>query len=413
MASSTHPHNIKKQKNADISRHRHDENRWLQPPKHWSMWCFQPFSVSHCCHLTTYPAKDTYRWTSCSSQSWFHSWYDSFHLIQSWLKLQRWHFYMIPNDIEWWISVNPICDSYCNHSEWDNLIFQYIPMTERGSENCQCSTLIHTLVYWYLLLLKQRIWERQFLDMNQQSLWQRLPMIDIETHQECCLGTSMFTVSHGSIVLQTHAKIHELFSQVCQLKRFIWLHGTPHQRCQTELCPSHQSHLSMDPRSTNDQKAQFSCRSSSGLMPPPIDGCDGCGHLENTEPPATFRPVFGGTKATCILCAVGWQFLVGAVRPIWPRKPRSSFPWLWVMPYKTLKIHDSFLNHLKLVAKRGWDNIQNQSWSCSTKRFGIPRHSDHIFGMPLWTLRKLQVLEDFKVWLGFVFANQTKRDSKT
>lgn len=52
--SSTHPHNIKKQKNADISRHRHDENRWLQPPKHWSMWCFQPFSVSHCSQITTY-----------------------------------------------------------------------------------------------------------------------------------------------------------------------------------------------------------------------------------------------------------------------------------------------------------------------------------------------------------------------
>lgn len=96
--------------------------------------------------------------------SWFHSWYDSFHLIQSWLKLQRWHFYMIPNDIEWWISVNPYA-IYCNHSEWDNLIFQYIPMTERGSEIASVP-VFHTDPHSSILVFTLREWLTEATNMG-------------------------------------------------------------------------------------------------------------------------------------------------------------------------------------------------------------------------------------------------------
>lgn len=76
-------------------------------------------------------------------------------------------------------------------------------------------------------------------------------MIDLET-QECCLGTSMFTVSHGSIILEIHAKSMTWVLKCVNSKDLsgsTGLHITV-----TELCPSDQSHLSMDPRSTNDQR---------------------------------------------------------------------------------------------------------------------------------------------------------------
>ena len=184
--------------------------------------------------------------------------------------------------------------------------------------NCQCSTLIHTLVYWYLLLLKRRIWERQFLDMNQQSLWQCLPMIDIETHKECCLGTSMFTVSHGSIVLQTHAKSMSCFLKCVNSKDLSGSTGTPHQRCQTELCPSHQFFIiSMDPWSTNDQRlnlaavtAQVWCLHPSKVW--------WMGHLENTEHLLRFNQFLGGQKPPASCVQVGgssWSVRSGRFDP--------------------------------------------------------------------------------------------------
>lgn len=318
---------------------------------------------------------------------------------------------MIPNDIEWWISVNPYAIHIViilNGTIWYSNIFQWqrealkLPVFHTDPHS---SILVFTLTEATNMGATVP-WHESTITLTASPhdwYWNSSRMLLRDKH------VHSFSWIHRTA---NSCKIHELFSQVCQLKRFIWLHGTPHQRCQTELCPSHQSHLSMDPRSTNDQRLNLAAVAAQvWCLHPSMDAMDAAPGEHRTT--CYVSTSFWGDKSHLHLVCSGWQFLVGAVRPIWPRKPRSSFPWLWVMPYKTLKIHDSFLNHLKLVAKRGWDNIQNQSWSCSTKRFGIPRHSDHIFGMPLWTLRKLQVLEDFKVWLGFVFANQTKRDSKT
>lgn len=49
-------------------------------------------------------------------------------------------------------------------------------------------------------------------------------------------------------------------------------------------------------------KAQFSCRSSSGLMPPPIDGCDGCGTWRTPNHLLRFDQFLGGQKppASCV-----------------------------------------------------------------------------------------------------------------
>ena len=106
----------------------------------------------------------------------------------------------------------------------------------------------------------------------------------------------MFTVSHGSIVLQTHAKSMSCFLKCVNSKDLSGSTGLHISVCQTELCPSHQSHHLNGSTINKRSKAQFSCRNSSGLMPPPIDGWRWMGHLENTEPPNASCVQVGGSS---------------------------------------------------------------------------------------------------------------------
>ena len=138
-----------------------------------------------------------------------------------------------------------------------------------------------------------------------------LHMIDVETHRECCFGTSMFTVSHGSIVQQNPSIIPSRGFKC--VKGIVWLCLAPNHITLSDLFAHPISQWIHD-----QQTARLNLAAVAAQVHAPIVQL------------WWLRRFWG--PATCILCAVARRsrldFLVGG--PIWPRKPGflASFPWL-------------------------------------------------------------------------------------